>query len=177
MSKATGYSLWIVPEIESEAYEFLDKLIFSAATYYLTPVFKPHVTLLGGIEGKEQDMREKTRQLAEKLAPYEIQLSQVASNGTYFQILFSWIEQTPAVMNANAISQQLFAVDKGKYLPHLSLVYGDLSKEQVVALQQFVARGKDLAGIRFLAKSIELWHSEGSVEEWKKVVAFPLGKS
>ena len=177
MSKATGYSLWLVPERGTETYEFLDKLIRNVATQYRTPVFDPHVTLLGGVGGNEQGICEKTRLLAEKLAPYELRLGEVGSNGTYFQILFSRIEQTPAAMNVNAVAQKVFAVDKGKYFPHISLAYGDLSNEQVVALQQFVAKGNKITGMHFLAQGVELWRTERAVEEWRRVAIFPFGKS
>lgn len=177
MSKATGYSLWLVPERDTETYELLDQLIRTVAAQYRTPVFDPHVTLLGGVEGTEQDMREKTRVLAEELTPYEIQLGEVGSNGIYFQILFSKIEQTRSVLNANTVAQEVFGVDKGKYFPHLSLAYGDLSNEQVATLQQFVGQRNPIAGTHFLAQSVELWRSEGTVEEWRKVAIFPFGKS
>lgn len=174
--KATGYSLWLVPERDTETYVFLSQLIHNIAARYRTPVFDPHVTLLGGRDGTEQDMREKARLLAGELSPFEIQLGEVDSSGIYFQILFSKIEQTCAVLNANVVAQKVFGVDKGKYFPHLSLAYGDFSNEQVAALRQFVAQRNPIAGMHFFAQG-ELWHSEGAVEEWRKVAFFPFGKS
>src|SRR3989344_2138401 len=117
MSKATGYSLWLVPESGTETHQLLDKFVRNVASQYQTPVFAPHVTLLGGVEGKEQDMREKTLTLAEQLAPYEIQLGEVDSSGIYFQILFSRIQETSAMMNANTVAQKVFGVDRGYYVP------------------------------------------------------------
>ena len=175
MSKATGYSLWLVPERKTETYRFLDQFIRDVAAQYQTPVFDPHATLLGGVDGDEKDMREKTQMLAEKLAPYEIQLGEVGSNGIYFQILFSRVEQTPSVLEANAVAQKVFGVDKGKYFPHLSLAYGDLSNEQVAALKQFIAqRYPPITGINFLVANVELWRSEGAVNKWHRVATFQL---
>lgn len=176
MSKAMGYALGLVPERGTETYTFLDRLIRDVATQYQTPVFDPHVTLLSSVEGDEQDIREKTRILAASLEPFEVQLGEVGSNGTYFQILFSRIEQTSAVMSANTTAQKEFAVDRGTYFPHLSLAYGDLSNEQVGALQQFVAQGNQITGMHFLARGVELWRTEGVVEDWGRVALFPFGK-
>jgi len=174
MSKATGYSLWLVPERDTETYVFLDQLIRNTAAQYRTSVFGPHVTLLGGVEGGEQDVCEKTRVLAGELSPYEIKLGEVGSNGTYFQILFSEIDQTHSVLNANALAQKVFGVDKGDYFPHLSLAYGDLSNEQVVTLQRVVAQGCAIAGTHFVAQRTELWYTEGAIEEWYRVETFPF---
>jgi len=174
---ATIYSLWLVPEGRTETHRFLDQLIHSAAVKYRTPAFNPHVSLISGVAGSEQDVREKTRVLAEKITPYEIQLSEVGSNGIYFQALFSRVEQTRSVLDANIVAQKIFGMDKGKYFPHLSLAYGDLSNEQVATLQQFVVLGNPIAGMHFLAQGVELWRIEGAVEKWRKVATFPFGKS
>ena len=177
MSKATGYSLWLVPESGTETHQLLDKFVRNVATQYQTPIFDPHVTLLGGVEGKEQDMREKTLTLAEQLAPYEIQLGEIGSSATYFQILFSRVQETSAMMNAHAAAQKVFAVDKGYYVPHLSLAYGDLSNEQVATLRQIIAQSNKFTGMHFRAQGVELWRTVGTVEEWCIVATFPFGKS
>lgn len=177
MSKATGYSLWLVPERGTETYEVLDKLICDVASQYQTPIFAPHVTLLSGAEGNEQDIREKTQVLAEKLTPYEIKLGEVDSSATYFQILFSRIQETSAMMNANTVAQKVFGVDRGYYVPHLSLAYGDLSNEQVATLRQIIAQLNKLTGMHFRAQGVELWRTVGTVEEWCIVATFPFGKS
>lgn len=177
MLKATGYSLWLVPERGAKTYELLNQLICNVAVRYQTPTFDPHITLLGGVEGIEHDMLEKTRVLAEQLTPYEAQLGEVGSNGIYFQILFSEIRQTPSVLNANTIAQNVFGVDKGKYFPHLSLAYGNLSREQVATLQRFVRQENLIAKMRFPAQGIELWRSQEAVEKWREVAVFPFRKS
>lgn len=88
MSKASGYSLWFVPDVESDVHRKLSGCIEEIAKSYRTPNFVPHVTLLGGVCGREKDIRAKTENLASFLIPYEIDLGEIGSNGTYFQILF-----------------------------------------------------------------------------------------
>src|SRR3989338_9015983 len=136
MSNVHGYSLWLVPDTNSEAYRALARCIADISKKYQTPDFVPHATLLGSVGNTEKDMRANTQELAGELAPYEIRLDEIGSNRTYFQILFSKIEQTEAVMRANTIAQKVFVIDQGTYLPHLSLAYGDLSPEQIALLKQ-----------------------------------------
>ena len=114
--------------------------------------------------------------LASELSPYEIELGEVSSSGIFLQILFFKIKQSPPVLEANIVAQKMFKVDKEKYFPHLSLAYGDLSSEQITTLQQFVAQKEPTAEIHFLVDRIELWRTEGNVEEWQYVTSLPFGK-
>lgn len=175
MSNASGYSLWLVPDTKSEVYRALAQCIADIAKEHQTPSFVPHATLLGGVDGSEESVRDKTRKLAEMIDPYEIQFGDVGSNGIYFQILFSKIEKTEVVMRANIVAQEVFAVDKGKYFPHASLAYGDFSPEAVVVLQQQLAeRHHQITGKKFLVRDVELWRTEGEVKDWYKVATFPF---
>lgn len=173
MPKTSGYSLWLVPETGSEAHRVLAQCITDIAKEYGTPSFVPHTTLLGGVDGTEEEMHAKTQELAEKLTPYEIYLGNIGSNGSYFQILFSKIEQTEAVMQANITAQKVFGVDSGTYFPHASLAYGDFSPEQVATLKQKVAE-RGISEMAFLVQGIELWRCEGDMTDWREVAAFLL---
>lgn len=174
MSKALGYSLWLVPDFGSEVYRMLEQQITDVANKYQTPNFLPHVTLLGGLVGDEKSLCDKTQKLAETLNPYEIKLGEVGSNGTYFQVLFSKVEQTKAVIDANSLAQDIFEVDKATYFPHLSLAYGDFSLEEVALLKREITQDNFAVGKSFLAREIELWRTEGVVQDWYKVATFPL---
>lgn len=175
MTRISRYSLWLVPDTASAAYRVLTGCIAEIAQEYQTLNFVPHATLLGGIDGNETDILAKTKKLAESVTPYEIELGETGSNGIYFQILFSKVRQTEAVMQANAVAQAVFAVDQGKYFPHVSLAYGDLLPQTVTSLQQFIAERHPLVvKTTFLAQSIELWCTEGKAKDWYKVSAFPF---
>lgn len=175
MSKASGYSLWLVPDTGSELYRTLAQCIAKIAEEHQTPNFIPHGTLLGGVAGDEKSLCDKTQRLAETLEPYEIQLGEVGSNGIYLQILFSKIEQTDAVMYANSLAQRVFGINKGIYFPHLSLAYGDFLPEEITTLQsEFTQRNDQIIGRKFLVRDIELWRTEGVVQDWYKVATFPL---
>lgn len=171
MSDATGYSLWLTPDICSEAYTKYSSCIASIADRYGTPRFLPHVTLLGGVQGSEKDLYDRAWRLAERLAPYEIALDRIGSNGVYFQILFLEVVQTGPVMQTNVQAQQIFGVTGGVYFPHLSLAYGDFSEEILENLR------KELTGMQtpaFVVHRFELWHTEGPVENWCKVDNYPF---
>jgi len=65
-----GYSLWIAPDKEHR--NAFSKLINKFGRICKSPIFEPHVTLLGDIKGNKKEILEKTKKLSKKLRPYEI---------------------------------------------------------------------------------------------------------
>lgn len=60
------------------------------------------------------------------------------------------------------------------YMPHVSLLYGDLPMEKREQIQQSVdatVRKKDL-----VLDSLQVWCTEGVVADWKLVASMPLQK-
>ncbi len=175
MSKATGYSLWLVPERESATYCALAATIREIARQYGTPVFEPHITLIGGISGELEEVRQKTRRLAHMLSPYALQLGSIGSHGTYFQILFSRVTQSEDVKAAGQHARDLFEVEEGTYFPHCSFAYGNLSETDLKTLRESIEGEAALCNAAFTVQTVELWRTEGSVEEWHQVESFLLG--
>ncbi len=175
MSNISRFSLWLVPEIDSEIHRLLAGYIAAMAKEHQTPDFVPHVTLFSAVEGEEGDICSKIQKVAEIMAPYEIQLGKVGSNGSYFQILFTRVEQTEAVMHANTVVQNIFGVKHQIYFPHLSLAYGDFSPEELGVMEdQLLKQIGSVTGKSFFVREIELWRTEGKVSAWHKVAAFSL---
>jgi hypothetical protein len=63
---------------------------------------------------------------------------------------------------------------EGAYMPHMSLIYGDLDKETKEKAMEEVA--KKVIGKAFNFGSLQLWSTEGLHTEWKcvKTVTLPL---
>lgn len=178
MKELDCYSLWLVSEPEVKASGILQKLLVDIATVYGTPAFKPHVTLLGSIQGSRCDLIDHTKNLASQLHPLKVKLGTVGTGGNYFKTLFLEVKKTGSLLRANALAKETFRVVKqGKYLPHCSLVYGDLNETQIAYLRQQLLQLQHLTSNgSFLAKRIELWRAKGKVENWYLVETFPLGE-
>ncbi len=119
---APTYHLWLKPP--SPTYEALAGLIRALAQELTAPVFGPHVTLLGHLEGSEQDHVQRTTRLGELLGPFSIQLGPAASRPEYFKCIFLEVDKSASIMNANASARQLYQRPPEEFMPHLSLVYG-----------------------------------------------------
>lgn len=60
-----SYSLWLKPS--GHVADKLAQEIRSQASEHLAPVFEPHVTLLGGIEGDKEHIYQATQELAKQI--------------------------------------------------------------------------------------------------------------
>jgi 2'-5' RNA ligase len=129
-----SYHLWLKPS--GEPYKALAGAIRELARELGGPVFEPHVTLLGRLEGSEDDHRRRTEVLARELRPFPIVLTDAAQGGAYFQCVFLRVQPSAAIMDARARACRVFDRSEPAYVPHLSLVYGvypDARKRAIMA--------------------------------------------
>src|SRR5262245_35383966 len=91
---AAGTTLWLMPQ-EGESQRRLADLIASLAQRLGTPRFEPHLTLLGGLEGSEADIVERTGALARMLRPIELHLHAIEGSDEYFRCVFVTVEPSP----------------------------------------------------------------------------------
>ena len=146
---------------------------------YSAPRFEPHVTLLGQVIGPEEEIVKKAAQTASILMPYEIRLTRVSYLDEYFRCLFINVEKTVEVMNANAETKEVFrgystsTHSTEEYMPHLSLLYGDISSQTKETIIEKIGREWNLT---FEAASIHLVLTKGDVREWHKLKEFPLAR-
>ena len=121
MNRVT-YHLWVKPS--GAVRDTLVQTIRELAHELGSPVFEPHVTLLASLIGNEQEHAQRSIIAAQQLRPFNIILSEPSYRTEYFQCLFMRVEQTPALMSANAVVRRVFQKPDETYMPHLSLVYG-----------------------------------------------------
>lgn len=171
MSEAVGYSLWLVPEKDSQAYRLLSKYIQSLAVKHKSPLFEPHITLLGGIQDSEENIRKKTLKLLGVLTSLEIHTRDIGSCESYFQALFLKVALTKEILQTYEKSRQYFALPKKEYFPHLSIAYGEFSQDKT----RLFRKSLTIPNFNFSVKTIELWRTEGSVDQWEKIETLPLG--
>lgn len=169
----TGYSIWLEPE--GEIRERLKGVIRSLSDGHGTPLFDPHVTLVGGLEGSEDEVGRHTESLANRIKPYMVELTgQVGCEEIWQKAMFIIVQETNPVMEANQLARTEFNLAGGdRYRPHLSLMY---SNTIPLARRHEIARGLnrlDLIG-QFPVSKIHLYRTAGKVEEWVKLEEFSL---
>lgn len=205
-----AYSIWFEPatiqsivhdekskSFAKKAQEFINERTLSGVT------FAPHVTLLGPVySADEREVVEKTEKLARMISSTttssssqreedkpKIRFMKADVGETYFQCVYLLADVTAFLMRAREKALDVFkARDARRYMPHLSLAYGDESKVDRIKLMieanDEFRRGtlsssdsEDEEEEFFVARSISLWKTDvgdTSCKSWVKVKEFPL---
>lgn len=172
MSISTGFSLWLQPI--GQAYDRLADIIKQLSEQYHTPLFEPHVTLIGGLIGKPEALVTRTAQLAKFIRPSIVTLTTVDYLDEYFRCLFATVEKTKWLADANTKARKIFhREDDPEFMPHLSLMYGDLSP---TTKQRIIVEIGSRLEMSF-PTTLHLWSTNGTPQEWYKVQEFSLGET
>lgn len=164
MSQKQTYSLWLRPfgDIAYSLHERIKKL----SEKHKTPVFEPHLTLLGGLDFGETELTQLTDTLASSLHPFEILLTRAGYMDTYYQSLFVHAELSEELDSAREMAERLFDKEPEEFVPHLSLLYGDLSRKEKERILNVMGREFH---IRFPVHNVLLVNTTGKPDEWEKI--------
>ena len=146
--------------------------ILALSREYAAPAFQPHVTLAGGIVGPAREVASKMADLARRIPPFTVRLTEVDFLDEYFRCLFVRVATTHPIMKANTVARAVFSLEKQPaFMPHLSLLYADLPsgvKERIVAS---LARRFEL---EFKVSGLHLYLTKGEPATWRRVGRFGL---
>ncbi len=164
------YSIWLKPTGEARAE--LAGVISRLSREHSTPLFEPHVTLVGELIGQGEDFGARTRQLAGQLRPFVVEFGEVGFLPEFYRCLFFHVRETEPAIKANALARKVFRRESdGKYMPHLSLLYGNLPP--AVKLETMAQIGQTLQR-SFLVDRIHLVSTQGEPKDWYSLGEFAL---
>jgi hypothetical protein len=168
--RARGISLWLMPEGAVGAR--LAALIAGTAARLGTEPFAPHLTLLPGIDGPEDEVLETTRRVASGLRPLRVSLPSVEGRDEHFRCVIALAVADAPLRAAHAAAARAFdrPADPA-FLPHLSLVYGTLAPDVKKAL---VAELTLATAVTFEVARLHAWRTDGSVGDWRELGSFPF---
>ena len=166
-----GVSLWLIPG--GEAHDSLAELIRRYSRRFSTPFFEPHLTLVGGIPSSaEERLLRRCADLARDTPAVEIRMSDAGFGESYFRCLYLKVERTPALDQLHERAQALILGREAKpFTPHVSLLYGRLSREQKRDLVDELA---SLPPASFRAMHLDVLSTEGPATAWRRAARFEL---
>lgn len=165
MKELATYSLWLEPtgDIAYKLQERIKKL----SKEYDTPLFSPHVTLLGGLNSSQTEAISLVDTLAASVKPFELKLTKAGYRDQFYQSLFAHVEETHQLKELRKTACRLFNISNSEeYIPHLSLLYGDLSQKKKERILNIIGRE---FYIHFPVKGIMLMQTDGLPENWRRV--------
>jgi len=160
---ALTHSLWLVPDGEEQA--SLAQTIAELAQEHGGPAFSPHITLLGGLHGSEDEILHLAEQIVEQIAPLHVEFEGLGAEDVYFRSLYLVARPTLSLIVANQLARRLLGVDPAEpFRPHLSVIYGMYPPETKRAIVQSLA-GRLPAACQ--VASLEVWRTDQPVERWE----------
>lgn len=98
--------------------------------------------------------------------------------GVRLSQVFALLERDPSLLDAHKVAREAFGQDPSDgsdFMPHASLLYGDLPMSTREAIRLEAGVGLVDPGITLEFESIEVWCTKGVVAEWKPVATLPIG--
>lgn len=157
-------SFWLLPPKKIQA-------IYQPLT---TPRFEPHITLTTAVvlKGENKSILQIIEAVVKNLRPIPVELTEVSVSTTYFQCVFARVKPTLELLQVHQLVRSaLRHSDLSMYVPHMSLVYGNISLEQRFKIAQEIK----LPVTKFIADRISAINA-GSLnpKTWKQIAAFKL---
>ena len=170
MPSQCDYTLWLVP-VERQAAP-LRELIASLARRCRTPRFAPHVTLLSCAAAYE-DILFTLREVAARTPPLVLRCTDLADGDQYYRCVYARIADEPplSALRASCLDLPGHNVCDAAYEPHLSLVYGNLTRSRRRDCKRYIEARRlpgallriDRIGIIRLAERPEDWQTAATV--------------
>ena len=162
--------LWLLPPkpVEDRFAELIERL----GKRLGTPHFIPHITLVGTLHSTHDEIIRHTEKLAEALPPIPVRLEGLGWTDQFYRCLFIRAERNDEILRAHKIaSTALGKSAEIDFMPHLSLVYGEIPRAQKMLIAGELGTNFDMA---FQANRIGLCIPQGTPEQWKLPYTYQL---
>ena len=166
-----SYSIWLIPG--GETYKILKSIIFELASTYTKIKFIPHVTLLSGFLGDPEELKIKSKILAQRIPPFDLKFDDLEFFNEFFRFLFISIKSDNLLENARSLAVKEFNYSDTDFLPHLSLAYGNFDKYICEEIKSLInEKLKKING--FYVNHIYLAHNDEINYKWNVIEDYKL---
>lgn len=162
------YSIWIIPP--QPIFNEVSKIINDLSVEYKGPIFKPHMTVLGSVDRKLNDIQEAVETVANNTEKLTLSLGPVSFSTTYFQSVLVRINSTAQLMQLNLDIKKLLDIENNVFMPHISLIYGNHDMKT----REKIAAKIELQNNSFVANEIVIIPEKPEPKEWEPIVTIPF---
>lgn len=171
------YSVWAIPS--EDVGSRVKKLMGGLRSEFGGPQFEPHVTAVGAISLTPDDALQKFRSACDGLKAYSATVERVATGTFFYQCVYLLLHPTAEVMEAGAHCNYHFGYKSSTpYMPHLSILYGDLTdEEKKKAAEKANALDEGIGTLKFQITRLALYKTDTAdktLKSWEKVAESSL---
>lgn len=146
--------------------EHFGALIRRLSERFGTPAFEPHLTLSGTTAEHDTDVVERADRFARSQTPIPVLLADIGYADDYFRCLYLRAMPDPTLQSAQRRAAAALGSAAGDFMPHLSLVYGQLTAADKERLVVELGRVWDIS---FTVDRLAVYAVDGGPEEWRRV--------
>ncbi len=169
MEQSKVHSIWLIPE--GKVYDVLKKLIQELSKKFSSPMFEPHVTLVGAIKGEQDSVIKQTERLSQKIKSFTICLEGLDFRDESHLCLFFNTKKSQEYENVINKAINCFKGNYNpKYMKHLSILYGIFPS----TIKKKIINSIKMKDHAFIVRKLVLYSTEGEVKNWYRVKEFPL---
>jgi hypothetical protein len=165
-------SFWLLPPKTIQ--DLYQPIIDSLSQKLKTPKFEPHIsiTIAVSLKGEDKSILQMVEKAVKNIRPIPVEFSEVSVSTTYFQCVFARVKPSLEIFQAyQLVKSSLRHADPSMYVPHMSLVYGNLDLSQRFE----IAKSIKLPATKFLADRIGVVNADSlDPKTWKRVAEFEL---
>lgn len=162
-------TIWVVPPPSIK--RTLEIEVERLSEKYNSPIFEPHMTLLGDISMERNEFLTKVRKLAKMISPLSLSLGEVSFSTTFFQSVFVRVKSTAELMDANLQAKNMFGIENNVFMPHISLMYGEHSMK----VRADASEGIQFPKENFICDTLTITQSSLNPSEWEHIEEIHLG--
>lgn len=162
----TPLMTWLVPAAGTER-DRLAATIDRLAAEHDAPRFQPHVTMAATFDSAEDMAVHALASLVVDMPPVEVTFASVGHEQTFFRSLYLCAEPSARLLALHEATVRAWALDPSPYVPHLSLLYSNITEEHKRPIIDNIGISLPLT-VRFDA--VELWAQDPrGVTKWYRV--------
>ncbi|XP_041024678.1 cyclic phosphodiesterase-like [Juglans microcarpa x Juglans regia] len=171
------YSVWAVPPDDVAAR--LKKLMEGLRSEFGGPQFEPHITVVGAISLTPDDALSRFRSACDGLKAYTATVDRVATGTFFYQCVYVLIHPTTQVVETSAHCSGHFGYKSSTpYMPHLSLLYGDLTDDEKSRAQEKASiLDESISSLSFPVSRLALYKTDTedkTLKSWEKIAEYSL---
>ena len=165
-------SLWLLAADPDEAAFTAE--IETLARRHGSPVFHPHLTLLGDIPADPAALGAQARAIAAAAPAFEAEVEDIVTSDAFYRSFYAGFAIEPALVRLRAAAIATFALDPGPFTPHVSLLYGTVEPEAKAASAMATRQRWKGRRVRFDRLALTNSGNDVPIPDWRCVEILPL---
>ena len=162
-----GY--WIWGQFDQQSSIEIDTIKEKSNNKLRGPEFESHITLSGPLIEANKDIKEILNQISNEHHKLSIYSEGLDTKDMFFQSLFIKIKKDIKLLTLKRIIDDRLNLKSTEYFPHISLFYGNATKEIKGRIMKELNSPKELT-----LSSICLVDVDEEIDLWKVIGRFPL---